>query len=70
MPVEAFVTFTKVDTPTVFDMELRMIGYFQLSSADVVGKFKQAISGELKDRTDKLSERRKAYVIRQKSVWG
>jgi hypothetical protein len=46
-----------------------LVGYFQLSSADVVGKLKQAISGELKNRTDKLSERRKAYVMRQKSGW-
>jgi len=52
-----------------FERDMPLVGYFQLSSADVVGKLKQAISGELKNRTDKLSERRKAYVMRQKSGW-
>ena len=52
-----------------FERDMPLVGYFQLSSADVIGKLKQAISGELKDRTDKLSERRKAYVIRQKTGW-
>lgn len=46
-----------------------LLGYFQLGGNDVTGKLEEAINGELKDRTDKLSERRKAYVMRQKSGW-
>jgi len=52
-----------------FERDMPLVGYFQLSSADVVGKLEDAISGGMKDRTDALSQRRKAYVMRQKSGW-
>lgn len=52
-----------------FNMDLSMIGYFQLSSANVVSKFKEAINGHMEDRTAALSERRKQFIIRRKKRW-
>ena len=43
-----------------------VIGYFQLAGSDIQGQLMKAINGELQDRADALSERRKAYILRQK----
>ncbi len=52
-----------------FERDMPLVGYFQLSSSDVVGKLKEAISGGMKERTAALSERRKAFAMRQKERW-
>lgn len=51
------------------DRNMPLLGYFQLSASDVVTKFKQVINGELKERTQALSERRKQFIIRRKNRW-
>jgi hypothetical protein len=51
------------------DRNMPLLGFFQLSAADVVSKFEQVINGELKERTEALSERRKIFIIRRKNRW-
>jgi len=51
------------------DKNMPVIGYFQLSATDVVGKLKQALNGQMKERTDALSERRKQFIIRRRNRW-
>ena len=48
---------------------LPLLGYFQLAGNNVIGKLEEAFNGRMKDRTDKLSARRKDYVMRQKNGW-
>ena len=52
-----------------FERDMPLVGYFQLSSADVVGKLKQALNGQMEERTAALSERRKQFIIRRKNRW-
>ena len=51
------------------DKNFPLIGYFQLGGNDVTVKLEDAIDGRLKDRVDKLSARRKDFVMRKKSGW-
>ena len=43
-----------------------VIGYFQLAGNDIHGRLMKAINGELQAGADALSERRKAFILRQK----
>lgn len=52
-----------------FERNMPLVGYFQLSSGDVIGKLKEALNGQMKERTAALSERRKAFAMRQKARW-
>lgn len=51
------------------DKHFPLLGFFQLGGNDVTGKLEEAIIGGMKERTDALSQRRKAFVMRQKSGW-
>lgn len=51
------------------DVNMPVVGYFQLSAKDVIGKLKQALIGGLEERTAALSERRKQFIIRRKNRW-
>lgn len=46
-----------------------LLGYFQLGGNDVIGKLEDAIDKRMEERTAALSQRRKAFVMRQKSGW-
>jgi len=51
------------------DKNMPVVGYFQLCASDVVGKLKEALNGQMKERTAALAERRKQFIIRRKNRW-
>jgi hypothetical protein len=48
------------------DINFPILGYFQLGGSDIPGQLMKAINGELQSAADKLSERRRAFMIRKK----
>jgi hypothetical protein len=48
------------------DINFPIMGYFQLGGGDIPGQLMKAINGELQSAADKLSERRRSFMIRKK----